>query len=149
MSVYRRLPAGLVCASVPAPLALALVRMVPWELVAVRLAQNPEVLEAARYGWAQLEHAGAEYQHHLRQDAKPLPPLEGVAAAEWLDTTAAGEVAGVSPRSIRTWCRAGYVAHRDEHGRLLVEPGSLAEYVARRAEGRDFPDAEAGNLAAA
>lgn len=147
MSTYRRLPAGLVCASVPAPLALALVRTVPWETVAVRLAQNPEALEAARYGWAQLEHAGAEWQHYVRGDLVARPAPAGARAA-WLDTTAAGEAAGVSARTIRTWCREGYLEHVDDHGRLLVEPGSLAEHLARRAGG-DFPDAEAGNLSAA
>lgn len=147
MSTYRRLPAGLVCASVPAPLALALVRTVPWETVAVRLAQNPEALEAARYGWAQLEHAGAEWQHQLRQNRRPLPPVEGAAAA-WITSAEAARQADVTARAVRDWIADGLVEARREGNAWYIHPGSLAEHLARRAGG-DFPDAEAGKPPAA
>ncbi|MDX2340114.1 hypothetical protein NJC10_00260 [Micrococcus sp. M4NT] len=150
MSGYeRRASFAAVHAAVPGPLAAVLVELVPWEAVAVKLAHAPApARSAARAGWAQLLNTASMYQHHVRQDLEP-PALPAGATAAWLDTTEAGKVAGVTARAVRTWCRAGVVVSRDEHGRLLVEPGSLAEHIARRAEGRDFPDAEAGNLAAA
>ncbi|MBB4735844.1 hypothetical protein HDA30_001352 [Micrococcus cohnii] len=144
MSTYQRMPAGLVCASVPAPLALVLVRTVSWPEVALKFAQHPEGLEAARFGWAQLNNAAAEYQHHLRQTVTPLPPVEG-AASRWITTAQAAAQIGKSAETVRAWCRAGLVTARSEGNAWYIEPESLADYL----ESRNYREAEARNLDAA
>ena len=149
MSGHPRASFGAVYAAVPGPLAAVLVDLVPWETVALKLAHAPaSTRSAAAAGWGQLRNTAALYGHYVRQDLTP-PALPSEASAAWLTTKECADIANVETRTVRYWIEKGLVECRKIDGAFRVEPGRRAEHLARRAEGRDFPAAEAGNLSAA
>lgn len=60
-----------------------------------------------------------------------------------MNTTAAAHTAGVTPETIRTWCRLGAIAARKVAGRWLINAASLARRAALTARTTNPPAAAA------
>lgn len=119
-------------AAVTGPLAVAICSRLSWADVSAALALYPEPLRArAREGWEDLRAAQAVFLDATRGD---LPKLERMPEpdATLLTTTAAAEYAGVEPRTVRRWYRAGKVAGAEVRGHIRIDAGSLGEYLRSR-----------------
>jgi excisionase family DNA binding protein len=102
--------------------------------------------------------AAAELRQHGQDDrAEAIEALveatrdESIPALDFLTTTRAGELLGVSGQTIKNWVRDGHLAGYRVGGRIVIPREAVEEYV-RRARGsldlEEIPDDEAAALVA-
>ncbi len=107
--------------------------------------------ELARAAAAELRERGQDDRAEAIEALVEATREETIPALDFLTTTRAGLVLGVTGQTIKNWVREGQLAGFRVGGRVVVPREAVEEYV-RRARGsldlEEIPDAEAADLVA-
>lgn len=110
-----------------------------------------ETLDLARMTAAELRQRGEERRAEAIEALVEAAREEPIPALDFLTTTRAGELLGVTGQTIKNWVREGQLAGYRIGGRVVIPRQAVEAYV-RRARGsldlEDFSDEEAAELVA-